>query len=400
MPSKNSKNRKKSWKKIVGTGEVNNYFSNVNFDIRFGGSINSRPDTQLFKLSKAPHESSAPLTAPTKIQKSCIHFYPDTSVQPIKLPTRSPRQAANSALCKKRAIALRPRAQPQIGKKRARLREWEMFRNPLWTDESPPAVACDSDFPQHVEEIVRPRRVRVPDSLLSARRERPLVPAVLLPDPGASYRPGEEEHGRLLERVERGEARRLRAERRVRNSLRGMRRLSAREMEREKERQMMEGLGEVARRSDSGESDGSTAAPAAINTRKKKKKKRKGIALERKKETLERDKRRLEKRQSEDIRNIVSLTKRLDSEVSIKRKRSAPLTKKLGRLRYREAPRDFQLSSEIAASLRGLVSEGSLLRDRYKSLQKRNIIEVRRKFRGKRKYKLKTFVKNSYKEDT
>ena len=408
MPSKNSKNRKISWRKIRGTGEVNKYFSNINFDVRFGGSITSRPDTQLFKVSKVPHESSLPLTAPTKIKKSCIHFYPDTRIKPIKLPTRSSHKAAispaDSAIIKKRVVALRARTQPQMGRKRARAREWEMFREPLWTEESTDSAACDSDFLQHVKELVRPRRVRTPETLLASRKDKSVVPAVLLPDPGASYIPDEEEHGRLLEKVERGEARRLRAERRVRHSLRGMRRMSGRDIKREEEKQMREGLcDELSRESDSGESGGSTAAPAAINTKsnKKKKKKRKGLALERRRETLDRDKRKLEKRQSEDIRNISSLTKRLDSEVSRKRKRfSAPLTKRLGRLRYREAARDFQLSSEIAASLRGLVSEGSLLRDRYRSLQKRNIIEVRVKCRGKRKYKLKTFLKNSYKEDT
>ena len=164
---------------------------------------------------------------------------------------------------------------------------------------------------------------------------------------------------------------------------------------------MMEGLGgDEEVQVYSGESDCATAAPAAINTRRKKKK-RKGIALERKREALEQEKRKLEKRQNEDIRNIKSLTKSLDSEASLPRERSrTPLTKKLGRLRYREAARDFQVRSEIAASLRGLVSEGNLLRDRYRSLQKRNIIEVRRKHRGKRKYGLKAFVKNSYKQDT
>ena len=62
--------------------------------------------------------------------------------------------------------------------------------------------------------------------------------------------------------------------------------------------------------------------------------------------------------------------------------------------------RDFQLRSEIAPNLGRLVPEGNLLRDRYKSLQKRNIIEVRRRRIFKRKYRLKAYLKNSHKVNT
>jgi uncharacterized protein (DUF342 family) len=62
---------------------------------------------------------------------------------------------------------------------------------------------------------------------------------------------------------------------------------------------------------------------------------------------------------------------------------------------YLDAEIDVQLSSEITGALRSLKCEGSLARDRYKSLQKRNIIEPRERIRSHRKYKLKVKEKRS-----
>lgn len=51
--------------------------------------------------------------------------------------------------------------------------------------------------------------------------------------------------------------------------------------------------------------------------------------------------------------------------------------KRLSALKYEEPDLELKLSNEITGSLRTLKAEGNILRDRYKSLQKRNIIEPR-----------------------
>ena len=51
--------------------------------------------------------------------------------------------------------------------------------------------------------------------------------------------------------------------------------------------------------------------------------------------------------------------------------------KRLGKLKYEEARPDVLLSDEQPAALRQLVPEGSLLADRFRSMQSRNLIEVR-----------------------
>lgn len=55
--------------------------------------------------------------------------------------------------------------------------------------------------------------------------------------------------------------------------------------------------------------------------------------------------------------------------------------KKLGKLRYREELPEILTEDELPHSLRNLRANTSLLEDRFKSLQKRNLLEVRKKTR-------------------
>ena len=399
-----SKNRKKSWKNIHTSKEVDNYFSNVNYDIRFGGSITSRPDSQLFKLSKTPNDP-VPSLSGKKVMKSWSHLYPDLSIPPIKQPVRPDTTNNTSrpffADLRKKVVAIKHgRVQLPRGRKSVRANKWEMFRESLWRDEDAITNRAPDSGLSAIEDNLAPR-LKIPNSVSQGRSDKKhsLLPAVLLPHPGISYQPKEEEHTQLLESVKTGEERRLRGERRLKRSLRGMRHLSKKDIAREERRQMREGLfGESKLDS---ESEDLTPAVATVRRQKVKKKKMKGLSLERRRALLELEKRKLETRHAEDIQNIKSLNKRLDRQATFRRKpRSAPLTKRLGKLRYNEPMRDFQLRSEIASNLGRLVPEGNLLRDRYKSLQKRNIIEVRRRRIMKRKYKLKAYLKNSFKENT
>ncbi|XP_043852646.1 ribosome biogenesis protein NOP53 isoform X2 [Dromiciops gliroides] len=72
--------------------------------------------------------------------------------------------------------------------------------------------------------------------------------------------------------------------------------------------------------------------------------------------------------------------------------------RRLGRLKYQAPDIDVQLSTELADSLRKLKPEGSILRDRFKSFQRRNMIEPRERAKFKRKYKVKLVEKRSFRE--
>ncbi|ELW71019.1 Glioma tumor suppressor candidate region 2 protein [Tupaia chinensis] len=74
--------------------------------------------------------------------------------------------------------------------------------------------------------------------------------------------------------------------------------------------------------------------------------------------------------------------------------------RRLGRLKYQAPDIDVQLSSELSGSLRTLKPEGNILRDRFKSFQRRNMIEPRERAKFKRKYKVKLVEKRSFRLQT
>lgn len=73
--------------------------------------------------------------------------------------------------------------------------------------------------------------------------------------------------------------------------------------------------------------------------------------------------------------------------------------KKLSRHRFVETDLPLNLPNELPDSLRKVKVEGSLLEERFKSLQKRNIIETRVPQTIKRKFKLKKEVKRRHRDD-
>lgn len=72
--------------------------------------------------------------------------------------------------------------------------------------------------------------------------------------------------------------------------------------------------------------------------------------------------------------------------------------KRLNSVKFEEQDLDFTVGHELAGNLRNLKKEGNLLLDRFKSLQKRNILEPRVRQTRKRP-KTKKYVKPGYKED-
>lgn len=74
--------------------------------------------------------------------------------------------------------------------------------------------------------------------------------------------------------------------------------------------------------------------------------------------------------------------------------------RRLGKLKFQAQDMEVQLSDELAGSLRRLKPEGSVLKDRFKSLQKRNLIEPRERAKFKRRHKLKYVEKRAFREIT
>ncbi|ERE61043.1 glioma tumor suppressor candidate region protein, partial [Cricetulus griseus] len=96
-------------------------------------------------------------------------------------------------------------------------------------------------------------------------------------------------------------------------------------------------------------------------------------------------------------RRLMELARRKEQR-RLRRLAEANKPRRLGRLKYQDPDIDVQLSSELSDSLRTLKPEGNILRDRFKSFQKRNMIEPRERAKFKRKYKVKMVEKRSFRE--
>ena len=137
-------------------------------------------------------------------------------------------------------------------------------------------------------------------------------------------------------------------------------------------------------------------------TRRQKRDKRKRMFEDQRKER-ERD---LRLRETE-ISRLRSIRKELKSEESrieknIEKKKAEAEQKllgpqKLSNYKYEPQEIEIKLSDELTGNLRNIRQEGSLLEDRFKSMQRRNMVEVRVKQKTVRKLKRKTFQKRSHK---
>merc|ERR1712226_819864 len=89
------------------------------------------------------------------------------------------------------------------------------------------------------------------------------------------------------------------------------------------------------------------------------------------------------------------------SEQKQRKRRQKKMEKKAGNLQlsnYKYEPQEIELklADELTGNLRNLTPQGSLLEDRFKSMQRRNIIEVRVKQKTVRKLKRKKIEKRGH----
>lgn len=118
--------------------------------------------------------------------------------------------------------------------------------------------------------------------------------------------------------------------------------------------------------------------------------------------------RKVEKKKVADIYKLRFLKKQIERQeekekAAIEKRKLALLekekkTKRVGSMKYEEPDLEYNDPSEISGSLRNIKKVGSLLYDRYKSLQKRNIIEPEA-IRKRKSAKVKRFVRAGYKDD-
>ncbi|CAI9553330.1 unnamed protein product [Staurois parvus] len=274
----------------------------------------------------------------------------------------------------------------------------------IWGDSNPLDSALEGKDQWYLEQTKK-SRIKRPGRLNKKPSE---LPAVEVAAPGASYNPTFESHQVLLLKAHEVEVKKLKQEEKVERQLKLP---TGAEVPTEESRlqELCEGLVEESD-NDMEEAESEEQQTVALpqkerKTERQRKKAKEAKILKAQQEAEKTDRQRrqglfqlksihasLKSRQSELLRR-----KQLREE---KRKLQALQPRRLGRLKYQEPDIDVLLSEELTDSLRKLKPEGSLAKDRFKSFQKRNLIEPRERAKFKRKLKVKYVEKRAFREIT
>jgi len=405
-----SKNRKKSWNKFCDVKEVEDYLEEKRFDERIGGRISEKPDEELFFVQKEIEKpaKTKKISRPLRCFQSIGAFScvpPPVNVEVNRYPKRIQSSIYRNEKKKdKKLLNQKPK------QKHAEILQWgnsKLEFKDLWEDEK---IEEDSDIRELVtfrDEYTKKRTPKVP----SHRYQKPtLLPAVELPHPGSSYNPRPEDHQALLLEAAHVEEKKLRQELHLKRVLDDM--FPSKKDAPTQESIMLEmsqGLFEEGDEEEEAEAANNFMLrnpPVCAEDRLPKSRKRR--RKEAKEGAKRKAKEKLDKKRLNEIDRIPSLKKEIKKENKLsEQKQEKKLQRKVEKLyqpktlsahKYQAPDIEVNLTEEITGVMRTLKTDGNLMEDRYKSFQRRNLIEPRIRQKMKRKYKLKTQIKRSHRD--
>ncbi|XP_056652213.1 ribosome biogenesis protein NOP53 isoform X1 [Monodelphis domestica] len=418
------RNKKRGWRRLAEEPlgqEVDTFLEDVRLQERAtGGLLSETPDENLFFVDKGRGEEDSKIKQDLK--KS---FWIDRVLESnSKVP--SPKnilahQVPNGKKLKRKQrlwehLAQQGKQPREVRKAQARLLQPPTPKTPpsdpadrpfydLWAQDNPldrPLVGQDTFFLEQTKKkgVKRPRRLQTKPSQ---------APAVEVIPSGGSYNPSFQAHQALLQEAHEVELQRQKVEEKLSRQL-AFPTVDKAPTQESAFKELCEGLLEESDEetpAEPGDGDADGPAPRPPGPEKKTEQQRRREKEARKLKAQQAAERAARKRRQEvfQLRGIrLQVAQRL-TELARRRERRRlkrlaedEKPRRLGRLKYQAPDIDVQLSTELADSLRKLKPEGSILRDRFKSFQRRNMIEPRERARFKRKYKVKLVEKRAFRE--
>lgn len=411
-----SKNKKKNWK-YSDIKDVEEYLDNVRLQERTGGIVSEKKDSELFVIDKSATDLSS-LRRNKKFPKQLkCHalLLPDANIKAAAVVREAkkvdPAKKKQDLILEKKVAAKKQKAKGKVaGKKLKKTYD-------LWNDDSrlkdKESEKIDVIDEGHFSVITKRRRVNAPPKYL----DKPYTkPAVEVPHAGMSYNPTFEDHQELLQDAVAVEVAKERAEMKITRAL-DQQFPSKAEAPTEQSylKEMSAGLkdAESDPEEESGEEMDMDQLPVAraVKNTKKTTTQRNREKRQKEMEAIKKKKKALNVKTNEFYR-LRSIKKELSTaeeeliqrqyKEALKKKNRIEGTHRLGFKRFEVPDLEVKLSDEMEGTLRLLKPEGSLFDDRFKSFQKRNVIEprLRAKNLSKRKFKKKTFEKKAHKAVT
>ncbi|XP_078389402.1 ribosome biogenesis protein NOP53 [Cetorhinus maximus] len=419
-----NKNKKKNWNKHSDITEVEEFLEDVRLQQRtVGGLVSEKTDDTLFFVDTGDEKKDL-LHNKGKLKPLRIDLIlqPDSKVSAPK--DILAHQIPNSRKLRRKAerekrLGIVPRKQRLLN---ARLQNPAVKtkavpnNNPardfydLWSITSPLDKELEGKDTWFLEQTKK-KRLKRPHNL---NQKPSQVSAVEVIAPGGSYNPTFESHQALLLEAHEVEVKKLRTEEKIKRqvAIPSSEQLPTKESVLE---ELCQGLlvdsdgEEQERRLKAGEEAEDRPVRNAVWCEKKTERERKREKMIKKQEHRLKEQKEARQKQQDlfRLRSIKGEVKELEIKLAKrkvkrteKQKAEANKPRRLGRLKYEDPDLEVKLSDELADTLRALKPEGSILTDRFKSFQKRNLIEPRIRAKFKRKHKLKYVEKRAFREVT
>lgn len=424
-----SKKTKRAWRKHVDTKDIDKFLEDSRLEERLGGSFATRKDSELFVISTEPEV--LPKKTRREILKSkeprCFNILkPHTAVQdPItkRNRVRTKEERKNALVVQKEEYRkahgilklkdrIRLKNQMLAAKKRLSKPKRGEFNVDVWKEKLEKQLGIDTEWMspdtlRHTLTHFGMKKKRIPTSL---RKKPSILPAIEPPHPGTSYNPSFEDHQNLLREVAQKEMELIKEEEHLeRVTTKMFRKVSPEEKEENLLKEMLEGL-KPEENNDSDKDDDPTVKsvnPPVRNEKKTRVQRRKQKEQKALAHKIQQEK--LEKRKVSDIYKLRLFNKQLASkerkekiqkERKLKKKALKALgPKTLSKVKFEPLETDFKLANELTGNLRNAEPTTNLLKDRFKSLQQRNIIAPSKLKLNRDKAKVKRFIKPDHKID-
>ncbi|KAF3918048.1 hypothetical protein ABW21_db0205045 [Orbilia brochopaga] len=412
-----SRKGKKAWRKNVDVSEVTTGLDQVRTEIIQGGIITEKSDAELFAVDT---------TGSTSIRQKQLR-----EVKPLKVDEILNARSAIPALVnpKKRAgpsgielgdgivPAKKHRKNGISYKDLARLRRiaygGEAAKDGVkttkasqelydaWDDAVPDSEGTAAKLDEmNLSFVEKPKPLNAPATLKHApigitREDEETVPAVRLPEPGISYNPEFDKWDKLL--TKEGDKEVELEKKRLHIEAEERRILELAEIEDPEEAEEEEESGSEP---DEEDPDVMKKMPQRKTPAQRNKVKRRKEVERLLKHKLKNEVHRQQLESLKELRKTLDLT--MSERAVAKRKALTPAKRLIRRRKFDRdllppAPLELQLPEELTDSLRRLKPEGNLLRDRYRNLRERGIIETRVR-KERKKVKRTVTEKWSYKD--
>ncbi|XP_018598262.2 ribosome biogenesis protein NOP53 [Scleropages formosus] len=419
-----NKNKKKNWNKYSNVQDVEDFLEDVRLQERAtGGLVSEKPNDSLFFVDTGDQQEEIPEKDVQKKKRASWPLRVDLILQHDSLVPPPKDILAHQ---KPNAKKLRRKSEmtKKLGTKGKLIQKQKVLkkRKAVAVTSSNEQILPNNDPKQPFYDLWSQQEKQTSDPWFLEQTKKKLVkrpdrlnekpsalPAVEVIAPGGSYNPDFFDHQALLLQAHTVEEKRQKEEQKLERQLAVKQEDIA--TEETVFQEQVEGLleeDEMEEPTEEGMAKENTSAYQTA-TQKKTERQRKKEKAEKQKEKQKRVQRELVGRRQQlfqlrsiqaDLRKRDLTAKQRQAQRRAKKEAQKFQPRRLGRLKFQTPDLEVQLSDELSGSLRTLKPEGSILKDRFKSLQKRNLIEPRERAKFKRKYKLKYVEKRAFKAIT